>query len=256
MLQLMKAETVQLRKNMRSFFLLFSVLGAIVTAYFQVILKWLSGFPALEVTGLDTLPTAIEMGRMFLESSGTVILVLLLVDFVFHHENSNRTMINLITTGHSRTTIYLEKWITMLLTGLIAYLLYWAILLPLYFLIYHPGHLMIDWNFIGGEILALMSYWGLYACLGTAFVFNQKNETLALVMAYLFAFLGGSLVNLVMSHLVPNLFTKIGPFLFFNLNPSNPIIWHHWNINWLLMILWGVVFLFIGWIFFKNRDVN
>ncbi|MDO4670194.1 MAG: hypothetical protein Q4A67_01840 [Aerococcus sp.] len=256
--RLIKAECHQLywSRAFRVFFILFGILGALMIGYLPTFIKWATTIPGLEITTPNPMPTPIGISYEMLSSEGIMIIIFYLTYLVYHSENSNRTIINLIATGQSRLAIYFSKWFTMLCAGVFTNLIYWAIILVISLIAKQPVSLFTDFTQTVMTAGELFLWWAMLASLANAFLFNLHKETWAVFLPYLLIIFGGGLVNILFSRFLPNFFEKLLPYLFYNLSPDQPLLYHDHNLAPMLMILWSIAFLFIGWIGFKQKEIR
>lgn len=186
--------------------------------------------------------------------TGTAIFLLIgLGNTAYHDETRNRTLINTVSTGHSRVKIYVSKFLSGFLLAL-TFLMIAVIGFAISGSIIFNGDISIYFDIIVMDtLIEYLPIWMMnLALFQIIYFFSTTNALMNLTI------LGIIAVPLLLQLLSLrfNFIKTIEPFVFTQLNPNNPILIN--NINWTpwIALVYFAIFMGIGIFFFKRREIK
>lgn len=204
---------------------------------------------------LQTLPAEplIYFAFIPLMTSTAIFLLIGLGNTAYHDETRNRTLINTVSTGHSRYKIYIIKYLSSLFLAtcfLFVAILGFAVAGAIIF----NGDISIYFEIIVKEsILSYIPIWLMYLALFQIIYFFSTSNALMNI-----TILGIIAIPLILQLLAFrfDFVAKIEPYVFTQLNPDNPLMINNINFTPWLALLYFAIFIGIGIFFFNRREIK
>lgn len=186
--------------------------------------------------------------------TGTAIFLLIgLGNTAYHDETRNRTLINSVSAGHSRLSIYIVKFISsflLALTFLLVTILGFAIAGSIIF----NGDMSIYFDIIVMETLPnYLPIWIMNLALFQIIYFFSTSNALMNI----------TILGIIAAPLILQLLTfqfdfvkTIEPYVFTQLSPSDPIMFGQFNFTPWLAFIYFLVFMLLGIFMFKRREIK
>lgn len=188
-----------------------------------------------------------------LMTSTAIFLLIGLGNTAYHDETRNRTLINTVSSGHSRTKIYLVKFlISLFLAALFLLLAIFGFSLAGSMMF--NGDISIYFDIIVVEtVLSYLPIWLMYLALFQMIYFFSTSNALTNL-----AILGLIAIPLILQLLAYqfDFITMIEPYIFTQLDPKSPILFMAINFTPWIALLYFAVFLGLGIYIFKRREIK
>ncbi|XJS10382.1 ABC transporter permease [Aerococcaceae bacterium WGS1372] len=253
MIHLIKAELYQLaiRRTPKLWLIVGFLIGAMVPLIYYLG-TWvekgtrpvLAQLPAEPVTYLAFIPIM----------TGTALFLMIgLGNTAYHDETQNRTLINSVSAGHSRTSIYLVKFLSSFLLAIL-FLLVTILGFSIAGSIIFNGDISLYFDIIIKDTLPdYLPIWVMnLALFQLVYFFSTSN---ALMNITIITIIASPLIWQLLS-LKFDLIQKIEPFIFTQLNPSRPIMINQLNFTPWLALIYFLIFMELGIIIFSRREIK
>ena len=253
MMRLFKAELYQLSTRLapKIWLLVGLLLGAAIPIIFYLG-TWLEeGIrPIIQVLPAESL---IYFAFIPLMTSTAIFLLIGLGNTAYHDETRNRTLINTVSTGHSRMKIYLTKYLSSLFLAvcfLFITITGFAVAGSMIF----NGGISIYYEILFMEtVLSYLPIWLMYLALfQIIYFFSTSNALMNLTI------LGIVALPLILQLLALrfDFIEMIEPYIFTQLSPDNPIMIQGIDFTPWLALIYFAIFMFIGISLFKRREIK
>jgi len=199
-----------------------------------------------------TVESHISIGTNF--AIGLAVAVLFVMAYTsFNKALKNRSIINPLIYGHPRHQVFLTKYIGAIGLSLALY--------SIYFISFSGFNLLINGGSIGQyvdlifiqQLLPSLPIWLMWLALYMILLFISASDYTFLI--YIIAeIITDQIVNFLSNH-IP-LIEEINPYLFYNLNSLQEINFHGINVVPFVALLYAVVFLIVGILIFKRKEIK
>lgn len=186
--------------------------------------------------------------------TGTVLFLLIgLANTAYHDETRHRTLINTVSSGHRRMTIYMVKFLTSLLLATL-FLLVTVLGFAIAGSIIFNGNISIYFEIIIKDTaIDYLPIWIMYLALFQLVCFFSTSN--ALMNITIIAIIASPIILQLLAFQFD--FIKIiEPYIFTQLDPRNPIISMSLNFTTGLAIVYFLIFMGIGIKLFARREIK